>query len=31
VSQVEGMMNAFGRDFFARAMKAEYFQPGVAA
>ncbi len=31
VSQVEGMMNAFGRDFFARAMKAEYFQAGSAA
>jgi hypothetical protein len=29
-SQVEGMMNAFGRDYFARAMRAEFFRPGMA-
>jgi len=30
VSQVEGMMQAFGPDFFRRAMKAEFFRLGAA-
>lgn len=27
VSQIEGMLNAFGEDFFRRAMAAEFFRP----
>jgi LmbE family N-acetylglucosaminyl deacetylase len=31
VSQVEGMMNAFGRDYFRRAMREEYFRLAAEA
>ena len=29
VSQVEGMLNAFGQDFFRKAMRNEFFRPGA--